>query len=75
MSGMSRDEHLKWAKDRALEYVEAGDMTNALASMMSDLPKHPELADHAGIMLGMMLAASGHLRSAHDMRNWIVGFN
>jgi hypothetical protein len=38
---LTRAEHLQWAKARALEYVEAGDLANACASMLSDLSKHP----------------------------------
>lgn len=36
---MTRDEHLRWAKDRALEYVEIGQLQNALMSFMSDCSK------------------------------------
>lgn len=72
---MTRAEHLAWAKERALEYVDAGELTNANASLLSDLRKHPELADHAGIELGMMLLFSGHLSNERDMREWIQGFN
>jgi hypothetical protein len=39
---VTRDEHLAWCKKRALEYVDAGDLTNAVASMGSDLKKHPD---------------------------------
>jgi hypothetical protein len=38
----TRAEHMKWAKDRALEYADQGDTGNAIASLMSDLGKHPE---------------------------------
>lgn len=38
----NRAEHLAWAKQRALEYLDAGDLGNAIASMVSDLGKHPE---------------------------------
>lgn len=77
---MSRDEHLHWAKERALKYLDAGDCTSALASMMSDLGKHPELADlvspskPVGQTLGMagILAAS---QGATQLRRWIEGFN
>lgn len=42
---MNRAEHLQWAKDRALAYL-PNDTTNATASFLSDLSKHPELANH-----------------------------
>src|SRR6476660_9902729 len=39
---LTRDEHLAWCKRRALEYVDAGDLTRAVASMTSDLKTHPD---------------------------------
>lgn len=69
----TRAEHLAWCKQRALEYVDAGDLQNAYASMASDLGKHPETAGHPGIELGMMQLVTGHLRTASDMRDFIEG--
>lgn len=71
---MTRAEHLAWAKQRALEYVDAGELANAVASMMSDLRKHDELADHRGILLGNMYLMGG-LMSLEECRKWIEGFN
>lgn len=72
---MTRAEHLEWAKQRALEYVDAGDLNNAFNSVVSDLQKHPETADHAGIQLGMMQLMGGFLNSPIAMRHFIEGFN
>lgn len=72
--GVNRAEHLAWAKARALELVDAGELSDALTSITSDLRKHPELAGHLGIELGMMLAMTGHLRTPEEMREWIEGF-
>jgi hypothetical protein len=72
---MTYDEHLQWCKDRANQYVDAGELTNALASMVSDLRKHPELEDHAAIGLGVLLKMAGHLDTAEEMRKFINGFN
>lgn len=72
---MTRDEHLAWCKERALEYVERDDLTNAYGSIVSDLGKHPDTQGHAGIELGMMLMISGHLSSKPDMKKFIEGFN
>jgi hypothetical protein len=72
---MTRAEHLAWCKQRALEYVDQGDVNNALASMTSDLGKHEETAGHPGIELGMLLAMGGHLSTVQEMREWIEGFN
>lgn len=72
---MTRDEHLAWCKQRALEYVDRGDLRNAFASMASDLRKHDGTKDHATIKLGMMMLMGGHLSTAADMRRFIKGFN
>jgi hypothetical protein len=72
---MDRSEHLAWCKIRALQYVDAGDTMNAYSSMTSDLTKHPETENHAGIQLGMMLLMGGHLSTPHQMREFINGFN
>lgn len=37
---MTREEHLEWCKQRAREYLDQGDVHNAITSMMSDLTKH-----------------------------------
>jgi hypothetical protein len=72
---MTRDEHVAWCKQRALEYVERGDVQNAYASMASDLGKHPETEGHPAIQLGMMMLIGGQLSSPTDMRRFIDGFN
>lgn len=72
---MDRDEHVAWCKKRALEYVNAGELDNAFASMGSDLNKHPETEGHPGIQLGMGLLMIGDLKTAETMRKFIEGFN
>lgn len=72
---MTRAEHLAWCKTRALEYVDAGDNSQAFASMASDLGKHPDTAKHGALELGMMLQFGGHLSTACEMRKFIEGFN
>ena len=72
---MTRAEHLAWCKQRALEYVDAGDLQSALASMGSDLNKHPDTANHSGTQLGLMLMVGGHLSTKDEMRRFIEGFN
>lgn len=70
----TRAEHLQWCKDRALEYVNQGELNDAVVSMMSDLTKHPETSGHAGIKLGMLLQLSGHLNDPEKVRDYIEGF-
>ena len=72
---MSRQEHMEWCKRRAMEYVDAGDVQQAFASMASDLGKHPETQEHIGITLGMMQLMGGMLATPHAMRQFIEGFN
>jgi len=75
MAEQTRAEHLAWCKQRALEYVKIGDANQAYASMGSDLGKHPETANHAGIKLGMMMLMAGQFENMAEVRNWIEGFN
>lgn len=72
---MTREQHLKWCKDRALRYLEDGDLTNAVASMGSDLSKHAgthSLVENPYLMLlGMQ-----HVLNYDEggVRQWIEGF-
>lgn len=72
---MTRKEHLDWAKARALEYCDQGDVHSALTSMISDLGKHEETQGHPAIPLGMDMLLAGHLDSPRKMREFIEGFN
>ena len=72
---MTRSEHLAWCKERALEYANMGEFQSAVASMGSDLRKHPETERHAGIQLGVMLMMGGMLNTEQKVVEWINGFN
>ena len=72
---MTRQEHLDWCKAHALEYVKMGDLSQAFASMASDLDKHPDTQGHLGIKLGMIEMMSGRLSTPDAMRKFINGFN
>jgi hypothetical protein len=75
MGMMSEDEHLDWAKKRALEYLDAGDTRNAFTSMMSDLSKHPDTKHHIGMELGAnFMLLPGWIDNPTEVRRWIVGF-
>jgi len=71
----TRAEHLRWAKDRALVYADQGDVALAMASLGSDLNKHPETKGHAGMELFAMLAMTGNLDRPGELRHFIEGFN
>ncbi len=70
----TRLEHIEWCKSRALAYVDAGDLNEAFASMMSDLRKHPKTEDRVLMAMGMSLKINGHLDTAQKMREFINGF-
>lgn len=71
---MTRDEHLKWCKDRAHEYLAIGDIKNAITSMMSDLDKHDETrcSNPFLIQLGMLAAMNN---DRNEAKRFIDGFN
>jgi hypothetical protein len=72
----TRAEHLAWCKQRALAYVEQGDLQNALASMASDMRKHPETDTPAVTMLlGMEGLRCVQAGDTQGMRRLIEGFN
>jgi hypothetical protein len=74
---MTYKEHLQWCKDRALEYVDQGDLASAVASMGSDITKHEQGMSSTApayltlMALGMMHVANGDTR---EVRRWIEGF-
>lgn len=69
----TREEHLAFCKQRALEYVEVGDLPGAAASMGSDLMSHPETQTFGPeiIFMGAMEAQAG---DPEKVRRWIEGF-
>lgn len=73
----TRAEHLAWCKQRALKYIEAGDLQGAFASFSSDLGKEESTRDSQRIQaeLGMPQLMGGMLDTPEKMRNWIEGFN
>lgn len=74
---ITRQEHLDWCKKRALEYVDAGDLSGAFASFTSDISKHPETEGirQTVAMLGMPLLMAGLLSTPQQMRDHITGYN
>ena len=72
---MTRTEHVKWCKQRAHEYLGQGDLPQALASMMSDMGKHPETGGPALTALGAIGLHCAMNGDAEGMRRFIDGFN
>lgn len=71
---MTREEHLTWAKTRAMEYLAAGDSFHAVISMMSDLKKHPDLFNHKGMDIGTMILANNMCYDRDFVKRFIEGF-
>ncbi len=72
MSERPWSEHLDWCKQRALEYLDRGDLGSAVASMTSDMGKHPEGRVNVHLAaLGLMYVRDGDVAGA---RRWIEGF-
>jgi hypothetical protein len=70
---MTREEHLVRCKQRALGYVDRGDLHEAFTSMWSDLRKHPETAI-SNPYLWMLGAQLVQARDANGLRRYIEGF-
>lgn len=70
---MTRDEHLAECKQRALEYLDRGELANAVASMISDLSMHPE-TDFFVPQLTVLGGLYATNNDADGMRRWIEGF-
>jgi len=70
---MTRDEHIAWCKQRALEYLDIGDTHNAVASMLSNLTKHDETREvvFGPLATVCIMAAS----NPAETRRFIEGFH
>ncbi|MEH2201188.1 hypothetical protein [Nostoc sp.] len=71
----TRQQHIKWAKQRAIALAESGNLVDAFGSICSDLQKHPETQGHSACELGMVLYLGGHLATKEQMIEFIKGFN
>ena len=72
---MNRQEHLDWCKKRALEYLDQGDVVNAIASMMSDMTKHEETAPAMKSPTLIALGLQAAMDNVGEARRFIEGFN
>ena len=72
---MTRDEHLAWAKARALEYIAQGRGANAIASLAADLAGHEETAGHPAIETMRLLADGPELSDPAKLCRFIEGLH
>jgi hypothetical protein len=71
----TREEHLAWCKQRALEYIDRGQITEGLISMMRDMGKHPETASPALDQMTAGLMVIGALSTLEEARKHINGYH
>jgi hypothetical protein len=71
----TRTEHLNWCKTRAFELCDQNQPAQALQSMLNDLSKHAETANHPAIELGLLMMCTGKLSTTQQARHFIEGFN
>lgn len=69
----TREEHLDWCKQRAIEYAERGDLDQALNSFWSDIGKHHETMNYSMVLfqLGIIHVKE---RNKRQMIEYINGF-
>jgi hypothetical protein len=75
MTERTRDEHLQWCKDRALEILRTGDIAMAVASMLSDLTKWREPLYSQATLNTLSLAGMMFCKTPAEAKRWIEGFN
>lgn len=74
METMTRQEHIAWCKERAIQEMDfSKDPKQAVISMMSDLNKHPETSSKTLQALCMMTLMKPLTRQ--EAINFINGFN
>jgi hypothetical protein len=72
---MTREEHIKWCKERAIQELEyTHDPKQGIVSMLSDIGKHPETNSQTLKMLCMAEMMSGRC-TEQSVRKFIDGFN
>lgn len=73
---MTREEHLKWCKKRAIEEMDfCKDPMKGIISMMSDLRKHPETNSEALVSLCAMQLLVNPKMTRQQVINFLNGFN
>ena len=76
---MSRSEHLKWCKDRAIKLIDAGQIDEGFASFTCDMNKHDETRGHGYLTIFavqvMSAKMAGSALTAEKLKSEINGFN
>lgn len=75
---MTREKHLAWCKQRALEYIDRGDLINGVTSMISDMNKHDEtrISPTGALgMLGILALQQATQGDSEGVKRFVKGFN
>ena len=73
---MTREEHLKWSKVRAIQEMDFyKDPSKGIVSMMSDIRKHPETASDALMALCTMQLMRKPQMTRQEVIDFLNGFN
>ena len=71
----TREEHLVRCKQEAIARLEAGDLSGAIASMISDLRKSGDPLYDATVLRELLVEALVHRTTPDEVRLWINSFN
>ena len=71
----AREEHLVRCKQEAIARLEAGDLSGAIASMISDLRKSGDPLYDATMLRERLAEALVHRSTPDEVRAWINSFN
>lgn len=72
----TREEHLNWCKERALQELEYSGPIGALGSMMSDLRKwHDPLYSQDEMVFLFSIGRIAAVEGEAAMKHWVEGFN
>lgn len=71
---MNRTDHLAAARKRALELAKMGQLVLAYNSIVSDLLKHPETAEHPNLETLKMMFLTDKLNTKESMIKFIMTF-
>ena len=71
----TREEHLARCKQEAIAILEAGDLTGAIAAMISDLRKSEKPVYDAMELRAFLVDALFFRKTKDEVRDWINSFN
>lgn len=70
------NDHLAWAKGRALTYARKGDASGTMSSLLQDFSQHEDTAGSADIvqLLMLPLILGGHLSTPEELVKFVEDF-